>query len=403
MAITSLYDESVNLGGFYVPRFQVKIQGANLPKDILYDILSVSYTDSVDTLDSFTLEVNNWDDSLREFKFIGSETADDLTPGQPKYAIRTLFEPCNKTVEIKMGYGANLTTMIKGHFTTMAPTFNDGPPKMSVTGLNILHQLRRKQYSGGWEHKKDSEIATLISGLTDKGVKRFPIPIVIEDGALGREKPIDMVTQRNEYDIDFLWKRARQCGYVVAINEAIGKTPRQLYFGRSNSGTIPGLREVTFQLDRGKTIMEFTPKITTANQVKSVTVQGWHRTRKQLITRKVTLDDISKDLNPDLARIVKDCEAREEVVVDEPVFTNCQAFERAKAILISQFRLMVTAKVKCVGLPDLRAGQYVQIGGLGSRLSGRYFITGSTHRIGDDGYTTEFDCRREDIGGGKAK
>jgi phage protein D len=403
MAITSLYDESISHGGFYVPRFQVKIDGANLPKDILYDVLSVTYTDSVDSLDTFTLDVNNWDDSRREFKFIGSERPEQLVAGKDFDPLKTLFEPCNKTVEIRMGYGADLVTMIKGHFTTMAPTFNDGPPRMSVTGLNVLHELRRKQYSGGWENKTDSEIAKNIAQLTDHGAKRFPLPIVTEDGAVGREKKIDMVTQKNQYDIDFLWSRARQRGYVVAIQEATSTTPRQLYFGRSNSGTIPGLREVTFQLDRGKTLVEFTPKITTANQVKSVTVRGWHRTRKQLISRKVTLDDISKELNPDLARIVHDCDAREEVVVDEPVFTNCQAFERAKAILISQFRLLVTAKVKCVGLPDLRAGQYVQIGGLGSRLSGRYFITGSTHRIGDDGYTTEFDCRREDIGGGKAK
>lgn len=402
MAITNLFQESQTQGGFYVPRFEVKIQGASLPRDILYDVLSVTYQDAVDALDSFTLEVNNWDDQRREFKYIGSETAAQLTPGHPDYPTRTLFEPCNKEVEIKMGYGGELRTMIKGHFTTMAPIFNDDAARMTVTGLNVLHQLRRKQYSTGWEDKRDSEIAQNIATLTDGGSRRFPLPIVVDQAALGREKIIDMVTQRNQYDIDFLWSRARQRGYVVSIQEADSSHPRQLYFGPSNSGTIPGLREVTFQLDRGKSIIEFTPKITTANQVRSVTVRGWHRTRRTLITRTVTLDDISSGLNPDLTRLITNCDAREEVVVDEPVFTNCQAFERARAILISQFRMMVTAKVKTVGLPDLHAGQYVQIGGLGSRLSGRYFITASTHRIGEEGYTTDFDCRREDIAGGTA-
>lgn len=403
MSITTLFQESTDQGGFYVPRFEVKIQGANLPRDILFDVLSVTYRDSVDTLDSFTLVVNNWDDQRREFKFIGSETAEQLVPGHPDYPIRTLFEPCNKEVEILMGYGGELTTMIRGHFTTMAPVFNDDHSKMTVTGLNVLHQLRRKQYTTGWINKRDSEIALNIAQLTDGGSRRFPLPIVIDQAAMGSEKFIDLVTQRNQYDIDFLWQRARQRGYVVSIQEADATHPRQLYFGPSNSGTIPGLREVTFQLDRGKSIMEFTPTITTANQVRSVTVRGWHRTRRTAISRTATLEDISSQINPDLVRIVTACDARAEIVVDEPIFTNCEALERARAILITQFKTMVTAKVKTVGLPDLRAGQYVQIGGLGARLSGRYFITASTHTIGEAGYTTEFDCRREDIAGGTAQ
>jgi phage protein D len=50
-----------------------------------------------------------------------------------------------------------------------------------------------------------------------------------------------------------------------------------------------------------------------------------------------------------------------------------------------------------VGLPDLRASSVVYLDGLGKRFSGRYFVTGTTHTIGDSGYTTQFECRREDI------
>ncbi len=39
-------------------------------------------------------------------------------------------------------------------------------------------------------------------------------------------------------------------------------------------------RDVSFELKWGASIMEFKPKITTANQISSVTVRGWHRTRK---------------------------------------------------------------------------------------------------------------------------
>jgi phage protein D len=163
---------------------------------------------------------------------------------------------------------------------------------------------------------------------------------------------------------------------------------------------IPGLRDVSFELKWGASLMEFRPKIMTANQVASVTVRGWHRTRRTGISRTVTLDDQRITVNRDLHRMLEDCEMREELVVDEPVFTNCEARERAIAILIEQTKQMVTADAKVVGLPDLRAGQIVQITNLGARLSGRYFVTKTTHTINDGGYVTSFTCRREQHQGG---
>ena len=58
---------------------------------------------------------------------------------------------------------------------------------------------------------------------------------------------------------------------------------------------------------------------------------------------------------------------------------------------------MVKVSGSTVGLPNLRAGSVVEIDGLGSRFSGRYFITATTHSIGDSGYTTQFECRREEL------
>jgi Bacteriophage probable baseplate hub protein len=131
-----------------------------------------------------------------------------------------------------------------------------------------------------------------------------------------------------------------------------------------------------------------------------VTVRGWHRTRKVPITRTVTLDDERLTVNKDLHRIINACAAREEIVVDEPIFTNCEARERAISILLDQTKQMVTADVKVVGLPDLRSGQVVEITNLGARLSGKYFVTKTKHTIDDNGYITTFSCRREQYKGG---
>lgn len=399
---TTLLEESERQGGFYVPRFEVKVEGVDLPRDVLFDVSAVTYEDSVESIDSFRMTINNWDDDRRQYKFIGSETAAQLQKGHRDESRVTLFEPCGKEVLLQMGYGGRLVTMLKGHFTTMEPTFVDGKAEMTVTGLNVLHQLRRKQYTTTWTNKRDSEIARDIGQRTDHGRKRFPLPIVIDQQALGNEKPIPLVSQHNQYDIDFLFQRARMRGYVVFVQEEdkARNRPRQLYFGPSQAGMVPGLRDVSFELKWGASLMEFKPKITTANQVASVTVRGWHRTRRTPITRTVTLDDERLTVNRDLHRILNACEAREELVVDEPVFTNCEARERAIAILLDQTKQMVTADAKVVGLPDLRAGQIVRITNLGARLSGTYFVTKTTHTIDDNGYVTSFTCRREQYQGG---
>ena len=187
--------------------------------------------------------------------------------------------------------------------------------------------------------------------------------------------------------------------FVQEADPATGRK-QQLYFGPSQPGMIPGLRPVMFELEWGKSIMDIKPKLTTANQIGKVTVRGWHRTRKTPISRTVTLDHPRIVANKDLHRILKQCEAREELVVDEPIFTNCEALERAISILLDQTKMIVTATVKTVGLPDLRAGQIVTISGLGARLSGKYFIKKTKHTIDDNGYITEFDCRRESFLGG---
>lgn len=396
MTVT-LQHESLDQGGFYVPRYEVKIEGANLPRDVLFDVRSLTYHDDVDGLDGFDLVVNNWDEARRAFKYIGSETSAQLAEGHPDRARFTLFEPCGKEVELRLGYGNRFTTMLKGTFTTMQPSYDDGAAQLTVSGLNVLHQLRRKQYTTTWVDKKDSEIAQDIAQRTDNGRRRFPLPIRIDDEALGKEKPIPIVTQENTYDIDFLFQRARKRGYVVFVQEADPATGREraLYFGPSKPGMIPGLRDVMFELAWGRSLIEFKPTIHTANQVSSVTVRGWHRVRKQPITRTVTLDDERITANTDLHRVINACAAREELVVDEPVFTNCEARERAIAILLDQTKEMVTADVKVVGLPDLRAGQIVVIKQLGARLSGKYFVTKTQHTVDDSGYLTTFSCRRE--------
>src|SRR6266852_6693613 len=223
MQLVTLAEESQNQRGFYVPHFAVKIENAGLPRDVLRDVIQVTYSDNLKEIDSFELTINNWDSVTRSFKYVGSETADSLKRNAPDTALYHLFDPCNKEVTLQLGYLDELQVMTVGNFTTMEPSFpSSGGPTLSVRGLNVLHQLRRKQYTYAWSGKKDSEIAENIATLTDKatGQKRFPIPIVTDDNAKDQEPTIDYIAQDNQYDIDSLFQRARVRGYVVVVQQS---------------------------------------------------------------------------------------------------------------------------------------------------------------------------------------
>lgn len=401
MPLVTLRDESIRRGDFYVPRFEVKIAGVNLPLDVLRDVEQVTYKDNVKELDSFELTVNNWDAKAQDFKYVGSETADSLA----KNPLHLLFNPCRHNVDVFMGYGENLSLMVTGNFTTLEPNFSSGAPTLNVRGLNVLHQLRRKPFSYAWEGEKTSKIAKSFETLpdpSDRKQKRFPLPVEIDPNSIEKEKKITYLAQNNQYDIDFLLALARRIGYVVFVKEKELKKnrvvkPRRLYFGPSDANH-PGLRPVTFELKWGISLMDFKPTLTTANQIKSVTVHGWNRSTKQPITGRASLDDPKSKLNRDLYKHLENCDAREERVVDEPVFTQDEADERARGILLERSKDLVKASGTCVGLPDLRAGQRVRIAGLGARFSGEYFITDTTHTISDAGYITKFNGRREEPG-----
>ena len=400
MEVMTLREESARQGGFYVPRFEIKIAGAKLPLDVLRDVMQVTYKDSVKELDSFEITVNNWDADKKQFKYVGTETQDSLKTNP----LHNLFNPCGHEVDVVMGYGANpLTLMLRGNFVAMEPNFpSSGGSTLAVRGLNILHKLRTSRHTYAWEKKRPSEIAKSFPDLPldskEPNKKRFPLPVDIEGNDVNNEPQIEYIAQSNQWDIEFLLALARRVGYVIFVREEEKKgntvvKPRRLYFGPSDANH-PGLRLVTFELKWGLTLIDFKPTLTTANQIKSVTVNGWDRKKKEPIRGTASIDSLT--LNGDLREKFESCDEREERVEDEPVFTQDEADKRAKDLLKERSRDLVKASGTCIGVPELRAGQRVVIGNLGSRFSGRYFVTDTVHTISDSGYITKFNARREE-------
>src|SRR5262249_38255927 len=156
----------------YVPQFELRIEGAGLPKDVLRDVTEVTYKDKIDEIDSCEITVNNWDATRRAFKYVGSEDLDSegapRDPSNPAAANWKIFDPCGKQVELRLGYAGKLEQMMIGNFVTLEPNFpSSGPPTLAVRLLNRLHKLRSAKYDFQWHEMKDSEIAEDIASKRD--------------------------------------------------------------------------------------------------------------------------------------------------------------------------------------------------------------------------------------------
>ncbi len=352
---------------FYVPHFEVTVGNRVQSGAVCRDVVQVTYKDGLEQIDTFELTVNNWDAESRKFK----------------YHDRALFEP-GRPVELKMGYlgaaGGGLRTMIRGDISELRPAFPaGGQPTLVVSGQNVLHNFRSEQKSELHKEATYTEIARKVCA-------RLKVPFVAAKVPLA-EGEHEAVKQDNEFDVMFLMRLARLAGYDLVVTEEKGQAA--IAFGPPNPTARP-----TYKLHYGRTLIEFQPKLSFAHQVEEVVVRGWDNEKGQEIDVTVGGGALKNKLKPGSPNPAK---GRKEVIGNRPVKDAAAARELAKATLALIHNEAVTASGSVVGLPDLRTGCTIHVAGLGLRFNGRYFVTGTTHTIGTSGYTTQFECRLEEL------
>jgi phage protein D len=135
----------------------------------------------------------------------------------------------------------------------------------------------------------------------------------------------------------------------------------------------------------------------TGNQVSAVEYQGWDGVNKERVRHTAKRDGATTkplDGTPLKRQAEQSFKGRREVIGTRPVNSVQEGQTLARETNERITRNTLTGSGSTVGLPKLRAGVTVEISGVGKNFSGRYFVTSTTHTLGDGGYTTQFDCRR---------
>jgi phage protein D len=180
-------------------------------------------------------------------------------------------------------------------------------------------------------------------------------------------------------------------GRAEAINYEVVTEDTTLYFRKaaSDKGSM-----VTLKM--GDDLLEFHPRLTSAQQVSEVSVLGWSLKEKKSIQATATAPTEKiggKSSGPSLSGDAFGAATR--TITSHPVTTQAEADQIAKAVLSKQALGFIEGNGSCLGRADLKKGKMIKITGASERFDGQYYVTAVIHRFDrESGYRTEFTVRR---------
>jgi phage protein D/phage baseplate assembly protein gpV len=337
---------------FYRPDFAVKIEGLTLAADVRNATRSLSYDNNIDTADMFTLQLDN---------------------AGLRFSDSALFD-VGKDVEIHMGYEGELEPMMLGEITAINPSFpQSGAPTIAVSGYDRSHRLRTNSPAPrSFKYVNASLIAIRLA------VENKLVPIVDPGGRVHES------IEQNGSDWALLQELADRNYFQVFVRWD------KLYF------RFPRPQFEMAVLEWGKNLISFSPRLSMSGQHGIQVVQSYNYRLAQTIVSVLPALAVASDSEDIIERLGSAAvdqlvELGRYVSRGEQVSDHLEGAALAKSILQQLLEGLYEGTGSCIGLPQLRAGDMIEIQGVGKRFSGKYRLRRVTHTIDDGGYRTTFE------------
>src|SRR5262245_3321038 len=342
-----------------VPTFAIMVNGTALPLPASAHVATLSIMQDIDVPAMFSFHLTGSDDQKQAAPWV-----DDAT-----FSI-------GNAVEIKLGYGDQVDSVMKGEIVGLEPSYHASRlPDLQVRGFDRLHRLTRGRKSKTFIDQKDSDIASQIAsgaGLTADA----------EDSSV----TLKHVYQHNQTDLEFLMQRAGRIGYEVSVDDTT------LKFRKRANG-----QSAVLTLSPIDGLLEFRARLSSAQQVTDVFVRGWSIQDKKEVVGHASVSDAASMGRPETGpdAVQASFGTVERLIASDPIETQAEADQLAKARLEELALHYITGEGRCQGRTDMRTGQVIELKAIGTRFSGSYYVTGVEHRYTKrSGYVTHFRARR---------
>jgi len=355
--------EQKNLN-FYAPRFEVEIEGTDLLRKEV-PITSVSVIEKLNDSTRFSMQIyDHYDINTETFQWLDN----------PLFSI-------GKEVTIKMGYGANLHTMIVGKIETISSSlFSNASPTLKVEGYDLAYNfLKKASKEREFNNMTDSDIVSTIVG--EFGSKAG-LTASVDSTTQIHDKIIK--TNRTSY-FNFLMERASNIDYELYVSA------RTLYFVKKKEE-----QDELFSLEWGKNLNSFNPMMSTAGVITEVETRCWDEINKKVIVGKAKAGDerTQEKGKKKASEIAKEAGRDVKKVMIFPVCSAEEAANRSKARMNKASDSLITGSGSTLGIPELRSGVLIKLDKLGDRFSGKYRVKEVTHTIDTSGYKVNFTVKR---------
>ncbi|HMQ52055.1 MAG TPA: VgrG-related protein [Anaerolineae bacterium] len=335
----------------FLSHFLIKIGGADAPKEFMDDLMEVVVDSSLYLPEMFTILLQDSD-----LKWVDDNKL-------------KLGSPVEITAKGSEEVGGGQGLLMKGEIAALEPNFSaEGRTTLLVRGYNKAHRLHRGKKTRTFLKMKDSDIVAKIA-------KEAGLTAVVDATSVTHA----YVLQNNQTNMEFLQSRAERLGYKVFAAEG------KLYFKKGNAKLGNGP-----ELNLGKELRSFRPKLRATHQPSKVVVRGWNPATKQAIQSQAqpAIKQGGVELGGNMAKSAFG--NAETVVVNQPVFSPEEASALAKGLAHDLDGEFLQAEGTCFGNPKVKAGQSVTIKGVGKRFGGNYYVTSAIHILNDEGYETQF-------------
>lgn len=339
-------------GNFFAPAFEIAVDDQTLH---LAGVAVSSVT--VDTTTEFRADncrfriENAYNAVSREFQWVGS------------------LIDVGKSVVVKMGYKDKLVTMFDGIVTGVTLDYPGGSqPTVGVTCMDRSMLMMRSVQSNVWHDKKVSDVVKEIGA-------KYGFQLQVKDTA----DTLKSIEQFQKSDFHFLRELAEKefCEFFL-----LGRT---LYFRDPDAVTSPVLT-----LMYGKNLTSYTAEVDISKQVSQIVVRGYDpKTHVPVEGKSGQIDLIGTN-----GRAGTDIMNTLSKHMIEYVYRNSttpsEAKELADSLLKERSMDLVTGQGECIGIPEVRAGRFVKLEGLGPKFNQPMLVAGATHTIDGSGYSTSF-------------
>lgn len=342
---------------YYAPSRLVKIEGLTLAADVSSRIVRLQYDNSSTSADMFTLTLDNSDMSLTDSALLN----------------------VGKDVEIHLGYEGDLTPMMLGEITAVEPVFpSSGGASIKVVGYDRSHRMRKNRpgrYT--FQNHNDTAIAARIAA------ENLLIPVVDPAPTPPRESVqqtgsdwalLSELAKRNFFELNVWWDK--------------------LYF------RFPRPQTEQVVLEWGKNLSSFSPRLSTSEQRGVQVLRGYDHELAQVIEAVLPAIAVGDDIEAIVDRLGDELLQQlvslgRHISRGGRVSNYAEAQTVAKSLLLEILEGLYEGSGSTIGIPDLKAGETVEIRGIGKRYSGIYTLSRVSHTVDRSGYRTSFEVSQK--------